>query len=110
MLITGIPVPSSILYTGVAPVGFGPAFERRKIGTSISHDGKVVPYGHYLFPYVACFNATGHPAMTIPLGLGEDGLPIGMQVVGSYWSEPVLIQFAKLVSEIVPAFIKPEGF
>jgi len=34
----------------------------------------------------APFNATGHPAMTIPCGL-SDGLPIGMMLVAPKWQE-----------------------
>jgi Asp-tRNA(Asn)/Glu-tRNA(Gln) amidotransferase A subunit family amidase len=52
-------------------------------------------YLNYVWPYVAGFNASGHPAINIPLGLDEDGLPVGMQIVGKYWSEPCLLDVAK---------------
>ena len=94
----------------VCPMSFGPAFERCPIGTPITHDGKQMIYVNYAWPYVACFNASGHPAMNIPLGLGPNGLPVGVQVVGRYWSEPTLIHFAKLVSQFTAGFIKPQGF
>ena len=48
--------------------------------------------------------------MNIPLGIGKDGLPVGVQIVGRYWSEPDLIQFAKLVSKFSKGFVKPEGY
>ncbi len=94
----------------ICPMGFGPAFKRCKIGTPINYDGKKLIYVNYVWPYLACFNASGHPGIDIPLGIGEDGLPIGVQVVGPYWSEPDLIHFAKLVSEFTPGFIKPEKY
>ncbi|MEM7102896.1 MAG: amidase [Bacteroidota bacterium] len=94
----------------VCPTSFGPAFKRCKIGTPITHDGKKLIYVNYVWPYLACFNASGHPAMNIPLGIDKDGLPVGVQVVGPYWSEPVLLHFAKLVSKITEGFIKPEGY
>jgi amidase len=94
----------------VCPMSFGPAFERCPIGTPITHDGKQMIYVNYAWPYVACFNASGHPAMNIPLGLGPNGLPVGVQVVGRYWSEPTLIHFAKLVSQFTAGFVKPEGY
>ena len=57
----------------------------------------------------ACFNGSGHPAMNIPLGLGKEGLPLGIQLVGSYWSEPDIFHFAKLVSKFTEGFVKPDG-
>ncbi len=94
----------------VCPMGFGPAFKRCKIGTPINYDGKELIYIYYAWPYLACFNASGHPGINIPLGIGEEGLPVGVQVVGPYWSEPDLIQFAKLVSEFTAGFVKPEAY
>lgn len=94
----------------IAPVAFGPAFKRCKIGSRLNYDGKEMNYFRYVWPYVACFNASGNPSVTIPLGLGKEGLPIGLQVVGKYWSEPELLNFAKKVTEITPGFIKPNGY
>lgn len=94
----------------ICPVSFGPAYERRKIGTPIAYDGQTLIYVNYVWPYVACFNASGHPAITIPLGLDKEGLPVGVQVVGPYWSEPELLHFAKLTARFAPGFVKPAGF
>ena len=33
-------------------------------------------------PYTWLFNVTGQPAISIPVGFGEDGLPTGVQLVG----------------------------
>jgi amidase len=71
---------------------------------------KKLLYLNYAWPYVACFNASGHPGINIPLGIGEKGLPIGVQVVGPYWSEPDLIHFAKLVSRFTAGFVKHGGY
>ncbi len=94
----------------VCPISYGPAFKRCKIGTPIIYDNKKLIYANYTWPYLACFNASGHPGINIPLGIGEEGLPIGVQVVGAYWSEPKLIHFAKLVSKFTKGFVKPEGY
>jgi amidase len=59
---------------------------------------------------MACFNASGHPAMNIPVGLGKEGLPLGVQIVGPYWSEPELITFARLAFQLTEGFVKPAGF
>ena len=94
----------------VCPMSFGPAYKRCKTGSVINADGKDITYIDYAWPYVACFNASGNPALNIPLGIGEDGLPVGVQVVGRYWSEPDLLHFAKLVSKFTAGFVKPEGY
>jgi Asp-tRNA(Asn)/Glu-tRNA(Gln) amidotransferase A subunit family amidase len=69
-----------------------------------------MPYVEYAWPYNACFNASGHPAISVPLGMSEDGLPFGVQIVGPYWSEPELLHFAKSISELTIGFVKPAGY
>ena len=34
----------------------------------------------------------------------------GVQIVGKYWSEPVLISFAKQVAKLILGFVKPNNF
>ncbi|WP_114638955.1 amidase [Polynucleobacter necessarius] len=38
---------------------------------------------------------TGHPAISIPCGFSDGGLPIGIQIVGPYRREKRLLEFAK---------------
>lgn len=94
----------------ICPVAFGPSFKRCKIGSKINYDGKEMIYIQYVWPYVGCFNASGNPSITIPLGLSEEGLPIGVQIVGKYWSEPELIHFSKQIAQLTEGFVKPEGY
>jgi len=77
------------------------------MGSKLVYEGKEIVYTNYAWPYVGCFNASGNPSMTIPLELSPDGLPLGVQVVGKYWSEPELIQFAKKVSKLTGGFVQP---
>ena len=94
----------------ICPIAYGPAYKRCKIGSKLSYDGKDINYLDYAWPYVVCFNASGNPSITVPLGPGIDGLPLGIQIVGPYWSEPELIDFAKQVTALTPGFVKPKGY
>jgi len=37
---------------------------------------------------------SGLPAITVPAGFTQDGLPVGIEMLGRAWSEPQLIKFA----------------
>jgi aspartyl-tRNA(Asn)/glutamyl-tRNA(Gln) amidotransferase subunit A len=39
-------------------------------------------------------NLAGHPAMTVPFGSGDDGLPVGVQVLAPALGETVMFQVA----------------
>ena len=39
-------------------------------------------------------NLSGHPAMSVPFGVGDDGLPIGVQVLAPLMGEVVMFQVA----------------
>jgi len=45
-------------------------------------------------PYTALFNVTGQPAVSVPVGFGEDGLPTAVQLVGRPLGEETLLQVA----------------
>ncbi|UUX48974.1 amidase [Nisaea acidiphila] len=38
------------------------------------------------------FNVTGNPAMSIPVGFSQSGLPLSMQIVGKYFDEATVFQ------------------
>jgi len=44
--------------------------------------------------YTLSTNLAGLPAMSIPCGVSQSGLPIGLQMIGNYFSEPKMIQIA----------------
>ena len=94
----------------ICPCSFGPAYARTKVGSKLSYEGMEMIYSDYTWPFMACFNASGHPAMNIPVGLGKEGLPLGVQIVGPYWSEPEIINFARLASQLIEGFVKPPGY
>ena len=45
-------------------------------------------------PFTALFNVTGQPAITVPVGFGEDGLPTAAQLVARPLGEDTLLQVA----------------
>jgi aspartyl-tRNA(Asn)/glutamyl-tRNA(Gln) amidotransferase subunit A len=46
-------------------------------------------------PITGPFNATGHPALAVPIGFGADGLPLSMQLVGRNFDEAMLLRIAQ---------------
>ncbi len=42
----------------------------------------------------AAFNVTGSPALSVPVGFTRSGLPLGMQIVGKPFSEPLIYRVA----------------
>jgi len=44
--------------------------------------------------YVAAFNLTGLPAISVPCGFSTNGLPIGMQIIGNRYDELAILRLA----------------
>jgi len=53
-------------------------------------------------PYTALWNVTGQPAISLPLFHGEDGLPLGVQLVGRPAGEASLLALAGQLEEARP--------
>lgn len=45
------------------------------------------------------FNVTGHPALAMPIGIGRDGLPLGLQLAGRHHEEAVLCQIGDALEQ-----------
>ncbi len=45
-------------------------------------------YCHFCYP----FNLTGQPAMSVPMGTAEHGLPVGLQIVGRRFEDDVVLR------------------
>jgi amidase len=52
--------------------------------------------------FTAAFNATGQPAISLPLHWSEAGLPIGVQLVAPLGREDVLLRVASQLEQAVP--------
>ncbi|HRH60405.1 MAG TPA: amidase [Chitinophagaceae bacterium] len=90
----------------ICPVTLTTAFKKCERGTPLLVDGKEIFYWNN-GAYALSFNALGNPSIVIPLGLNKNGVPVGVQVVGKYFSEPKLIHFAKQLEPYTAGFIKP---
>src|SRR5206468_2184783 len=44
--------------------------------------------------YTVTANLAGVPGISVPCGLSSEGLPIGLQLLGAYWSESTLFRAA----------------
>jgi aspartyl-tRNA(Asn)/glutamyl-tRNA(Gln) amidotransferase subunit A len=48
-------------------------------------------------------NLSGHPALSVPFGAGEDGLPVGVQVLAPALGEALLFRVARVIESLAPA-------
>jgi amidase len=62
-------------------------------------DGVDHPYLD-LFTWIAPAGAGMLPATVVPVGLGDDGLPIGIQIVGPYLHDRTTLQAGRLISRL----------
>ncbi|MFF7931101.1 amidase family protein [Streptomyces sp. NPDC007940] len=59
------------------------------------------PHGHegpgdrYSTALTWAFNLSGHPALSLPAGLGPDGCPVGLQLVARHGGEGLLLEVAR---------------
>jgi aspartyl-tRNA(Asn)/glutamyl-tRNA(Gln) amidotransferase subunit A len=52
-------------------------------------------------------NLAGHPAVSVPFGAGDDGLPVGVQVLGPALSEGTILKVAAVVEAAAPPLAPP---
>ncbi|RMF83641.1 MAG: amidase, partial [Nitrospinota bacterium] len=58
------------------------------------------PYEILLLTYA--FNLTGQPAISVPAGWTEEGLPVGLQIVGRRYAETLVLKAAAAFEAAVP--------
>ena len=75
----------------LCPVAAIPAFRHGEREWKV--DGQTVKYLD-AWSYCEWFNLLGFPAVVVPMGLSEDGLPIGVQIAGRPWDEEVVLAVA----------------
>ncbi len=91
----------------ICPVFPTPAFTHRKPNAPIQVDGKPLPMLLANLLHSVIFNMTGHPVVTLPIGLTTQGLPVGVQVVGRKWQELALLDVAEKITAQTTGYRKP---
>jgi len=60
--------------------------------------------------YTVSANMAGVPGISVPCGLSKNGLPIGLQLIGNFWSEPLLLNLASVYESVFPLNARPKVF
>lgn len=60
--------------------------------------------------YTVSANLVGVPGISVPCGLSSEGLPIGTQLVGNFWSENTLLNLANIYEKEYSLGAKPKIF
>src|SRR5262249_10314052 len=63
-----------------------------------------------LVRWIAVPTLTGCPSTVAPVGRGDGGLPIGLQIMGPFWEDATSITFARLLSQEIGGFVPPPGY
>ena len=69
-------------------------------------DGSKIPYND-LIAWAGIATLNGPPATTMPNGRSENGLPIGVQIIGGYLEDRSTICFAGLIEREFGGFTPP---
>ena len=86
-----------------------PHDERAPAWRTLEINGREVPFGRQLF-WAGYTGAFFLPSTVAPIGLSDDGLPIGVQIVGDQLDDFKCIRFARLLEERYRAFEPPPDF
>lgn len=98
----------------ICPVAPGPAFTHCStqlwVRQPLTVDQQNIPYWTWGLSYTSPFNLTGNPVVTLPITRSQDGLPIGLQLVGKRWQDDHLFAIAQCISEVIGGVQRPPGY
>lgn len=90
--------------TPAFPHDHSPQWTRR-----LDIDGKNVAYGDQLV-WAAVATSVGLPATVAPIGHSDNGLPIGVEIIGGHLDDLTTIAFAGLIERAFGGFTPPPNF
>lgn len=82
----------------VTPTLTEPAPEHGRFSNPLTARDESLDWLSFTYPY----NCTGQPALTLPLAVTSDGLPIGVQLVGPPRGEAVILSLASQFEQTLP--------
>ena len=82
----------------VTPAVSIPAFEARAAGTVAMNPVSMLGWTPFSYP----FNLTQQPAITVPCGLTQSGLPMGLQIVGPMFGDALVLRAARAYESVMP--------
>ncbi|HKM64216.1 MAG TPA: amidase [Acidisphaera sp.] len=59
-------------------------------------------------PWTFAFNLTRQPAISVPIGLGSNGLPVAVQVAAALYRDDIVLRAARALERALPPFPVPE--
>ncbi len=69
-------------------------------GTAMPLDSDMTPLEYYALDlFTVAMNLAGVPACSVPCGMAQNGLPLGMQVVGKMFDDVRVLQLAKHIEQ-----------
>ena len=83
------------------PTTLGPAFAHTVTGQPVRIAGAEVPYWMAGGAATCLASVTGHPAVSIPLWDGRDGLPRAVQLVGRRGGDAQLLSVAAATEKVI---------
>ena len=87
------------------------AHDHSSLGTRrLQIDGKDYPYYDVNLVWAELATLPGLPATIVPIARADDGLPIGVQIVGPFLEDRTTLAFASLVEREFGGFVPPPGY
>jgi amidase len=93
-------------FTAAFPHDHSQPIEKRVVKTPEGSRPYVQDIAYWI--YVA--SLSGLPATVAPIGLTDEGLPVGVQIVAPMWEDGTSIEFAALLSEVTGGFVAPPSY
>ncbi|MAP94188.1 MAG: amidase [Ponticaulis sp.] len=96
----------------IMPVSATPAIRHNTRGPVLNRtirvNGRKMPYASHL-NWIALASACHLPAVTLPVGFSEDGLPIGIQLVGAQGEDARLLDIAEAIEGLFGGYRRPRS-